>query len=46
VSEPSYKGFGTTLIAKALGNDCVELSFRPTGVVCHMLLELDQSQTK
>jgi chromate reductase, NAD(P)H dehydrogenase (quinone) len=46
VSEPSYKGFGTTLISKALGNACVELSFRPTGVVCHMLLELEQSPTK
>jgi two-component sensor histidine kinase len=42
VYEPKRKGFGLSLVTKALTNAQVELSFERTGFVCRMLVEIDK----
>jgi two-component sensor histidine kinase len=43
VKEPDRKGFGLRLVAKVLRNAQVGLSFDPAGLVCQMLIEIDES---
>jgi hypothetical protein len=38
---PRRSGFGLNLVTKALANAEVELRFERTGVVCQMLIEID-----
>jgi two-component sensor histidine kinase len=42
VYEPKRKGFGLSLVTKALTNAQVELGFERTGFVCRMLVEIDK----
>jgi two-component sensor histidine kinase len=41
VCEPKRKGFGLSLVTKALKNAQVELNFERTGLVCRILVEID-----
>jgi two-component sensor histidine kinase len=41
VCEPKRKGFGLSLVTKALTNAQVELNFARTGLVCRILAEID-----
>jgi two-component sensor histidine kinase len=43
VKEPDRKGFGLRLVTKVLRNAQVGLSFDPAGLVCQMLIEIDES---
>jgi two-component sensor histidine kinase len=43
VREPDRKGFGLRLITKVLKNAQVGLSFDRAGLVCQMLIEIDES---
>jgi two-component sensor histidine kinase len=42
VREPKRKGFGLSLVTKALTNAHVELNFERTGLVCRILVEIDK----
>jgi two-component sensor histidine kinase len=43
VREPDRKGFGLRLVTKVLRNAQVGLSFDRAGLVCQMLIEIDES---
>src|SRR5262245_54464921 len=48
VETPRRQGFGTRLITRALSRDTpgeVELTFRPSGLVCRIVVELDRPLT-
>jgi len=42
VREPAQKGFGLRLVTKVLGNAQVGLSFDRAGLVCQLLMEIDE----
>jgi two-component sensor histidine kinase len=42
VREPTQKGFGLRLVTKVLGTAQVGLSFDRAGLVCRMLMEIDE----
>jgi two-component sensor histidine kinase len=43
VREPDRKGFGLRLVTKVLQDAQVELKFETAGLVCRMLIEIDES---
>jgi two-component sensor histidine kinase len=43
VREPVRKGFGLSLVTKVLGNAQVGLSFDRAGLICQMLIEINES---
>jgi two-component sensor histidine kinase len=45
VKRPERGGFGTKLIARALAGAQVDLNFEPDGLVCRLLIDLDQGAT-
>ena len=42
VCEPKRKGFGLSLVTKALANAQVDLNFERTGLICRLLVEIDE----
>ena len=42
VCEPRRKGFGLSLVTKALANAQVDLNFERTGLICRLLVEIDE----